>query len=230
MRSLTLVLILSALPALVTAQTPKTFTPDNPLRAGEETILNARVVSVDAAGRRITVRGVDARKDGGRDATYAVGPAALLTDVRPGAEVLLTLIGRTVVDVKLSVKSGGEAGRPVAGPATSKRKPASPRPAVSPRPGASPVAGASPAGRVLVVPPGAAVVGVGPIGGVVAIGAPSPVPMGTPFPTPRPVPTPLPVGPMPVVSPVPQGTPRPVPTPVPVLLPAPPPTPSPGTR
>ena len=222
------------------APAPKTYTPSNPPRADEETFLNARVVSVDAPGHRITVRRVDVKADA-RDESYdvAVPAARRLGEFKPGMEVLLALRGTTVVDVKVSVATtptpraagtrgtvGAKAGRasgtkgvkgtssPVAGTAVV------PQAAVTPRPPAvaAPVA-PSPRGAPVSVG-GRGPVGPGaPVGGVIYIAPPSPAPAGTPYPTPRPVGTPIPV-----------GTPPPVATPIPVLVPsdAPPSPPSPG--
>src|SRR5437764_1089095 len=97
--------------ATVYAQAPQSYTPANPPGPNDETILNARLVAVDAAGSRLTVRGVDVRADGGRDESYDVAaPAsAQLRGLRPGMEVLLTLRGTTVIGVKISVASGANA-------------------------------------------------------------------------------------------------------------------------
>jgi hypothetical protein len=76
MRTLALLAFLGCA-AVAQAQQPKTYAPETAPRANEETVLNARVVSVDVAGARLTVRGVDVKADGGRDETYSVAaPAA----------------------------------------------------------------------------------------------------------------------------------------------------------
>ena len=99
------------------AQAPKSYTPSTPPRVGEETILNARVVSVDRATGRLTVRGVDVKADGGNNETFTVVAPALsrLSELKPGMEVLLTLSGTTVRDVKVSVASGGTGGTAIQG-------------------------------------------------------------------------------------------------------------------
>jgi hypothetical protein len=253
----TLALLLSlALGGAAEAQTPKTYAPATPPRPDEQTILNARVVSVDAPGARLTVRGVDVKADGGRDETFSVAaPAASqLAGVRPGMEVLLVLRGQTVVEVKVSTKSGGE-GSSAAGRAsttapsrgakarrTGAAEPrTTPRPAVTPQPvpQAQPMVSPQPGpvsqgvAQPGVTQPGAVVTGVPsatglPIGGAVSIGSTaSPAPLGTPFPTPRPVPTPVPVGSPPSVPPAPTIVVPDVRAPAPVLVPANAPTPVP---
>jgi hypothetical protein len=165
MRTFALLVTLACATA-VEAQTPKTYTPSNPPRPDEQTILNARVISVDAAGHRLTVRGVDVKADGGRDETLSVGAPAIdqLAALRPGMEVLLVLRGQTVVEAKPSVKSGGESGNVVQGSAGTAIAPApaatpsarrttrrpAPRAAVTPRPGAASTAGAATAGTAQV--------------------------------------------------------------------------------
>jgi hypothetical protein len=154
------------------AQSPKTYTPSVPPRADEQTILNARVVAVDAAGSRLTVRGVDVRADGGRDETFTVAaPAsASLAGLKPGAEVLLVLRGTSVVEVRpaaASTTAGAAATRTTA--------PKKPRPAVTPAAVSVPVTPA-------------------PVPVATPFRAPNPVP------TPRPVSTPIPVGPPPAVG------------------------------
>ncbi len=228
----TLPLLLSlALAGAAEAQTPKTYTPSTPPRPDEQTILNARVVSVDAAGRRLTVRGVDVKADGGRDETLSVAaPAAdQLSGIRPGMEVLLVLRGQTVVEVKTSVNSGGGAGNAVQGASTTAAGAAGttrtrgrgrttrrgPQPAVTPQPPAVPQAQPVPQPQPLVSPqpvtqggatrPAAAPADVaqpaGAVVGVTGMGIGG-VAIGT------------------TASPAAQGTPfptpRPVPTPVPV--------------
>jgi hypothetical protein len=235
--------------AAAQAQPPKSYTPTNPPRPDQETILNARVVSADVPGSRLTVRGVDVKADGGRDETFTVAAptAARLAELRPGMEVLLTLRGTTVVGVKVSVASGGEGGNVIRGAAT---RPAARRSGaaagragktgtIAGAAGSATVATPAPVVPVVVaVPPPAVtpqpmvtpqpvptpqlVVSPPPTGapvGIIYIANPSPAPAGTPFPTP------LPVG-----TPVPAGSPRSVATPIPVVLPAspPPPTPTPS--
>jgi len=103
--------------AVAQAQPTRSFTPSNPPRADEETLLNARVVAVDAPGSRLTVRGVDVKADGGRDETYTVAApsSSQLHELKPGMEVLLTLRGTTVVGMKVSVDSGGPGGNVLQG-------------------------------------------------------------------------------------------------------------------
>ena len=118
MRTLALLAFLGCA-AVAQAQPPKTYTPETAPRPNEETVLNARVVSVDVAGARLTVRGVDVKADGGRDETYSVAaPAASRPgEFKRGMEVLLRLRGATVVDVKVSAASGAQ-GNTAAGSAT----------------------------------------------------------------------------------------------------------------
>src|SRR4029450_2899172 len=118
MRTLTLLAFLGCA-ALAQAQQPKTYTPETAPRASEETVLNARVVSVDTAGAHLTVRGVDVKADGGRDETFSVPPPApsRLGELKRGMEVLLRLRGTTVVDVKVSAASGAS-GNTAAGAST----------------------------------------------------------------------------------------------------------------
>jgi hypothetical protein len=205
--------------AVAQAQPTRSFTPSNPPRADEETVLNARVVSVDSAGSRLTVRGVDVKADGGRDETYNVAApsSSQLHEIRPGMEVLLTLKGTTVVGLKVSVVSGGPGGNVVEGTGPSARARAktagtAPRPAVTPAP---PVAVAPVTGGV--TGPTTGVVGVPVVGRT-----PGPV-AATPFPTPRPPGVPVPVGDPPAV-----GTPTPVLLPSDMPSPASTPTPSPA--
>jgi len=119
MRTLALLLVLGCA-SIAQAQSPKSYTPSTPPHPGEETIVNARVVSVDRAPGRLTVRGVDVKADGGSNETYTVSTSAAnrLSDLKPGMEVLLTLSGTTVVDVKVSVASGGPGGNVIQGTAT----------------------------------------------------------------------------------------------------------------
>src|SRR6186997_826420 len=107
MRTLALLAFLGCA-AVAQAQQPKTYAPETAPRSNEETVLNARVVSVDVAGARLTVRGVDVKADGGRDETFSVAaPAASrLGELKRGTEVLLRLRGTTVVEVKASAASG----------------------------------------------------------------------------------------------------------------------------
>jgi len=118
MRTLALLAFLGCA-ALAQAQQPKTYAPEKAPGPNEETVLNARVVSVDVAGARVTVRGVDVKADGGRDETYSVAaPAASrLGEFKRGMEVMLRLRGATVVDVKASPASGAQ-GNATAGGAT----------------------------------------------------------------------------------------------------------------
>jgi hypothetical protein len=218
MRALASLVLLGCAAVAQAQQTPKTYTPDHPPRANEETILNARVVSVDPAGARVTVRGVDVKADGGRDETFTVAaPAASrLAELKRGTEVLLVLRGTTVVDLKVSVASGGEGGTVLLG--TRKTTPAgsatrgqagtsrsTPRPTVTPLVAVTPQPG--------VVPPQPVTAPVTPV----IAATPTPA-YATPFPTPRPQPTPIPVGtPRPVVlpseGPSPSMTPTPSPSP-----------------
>ena len=201
-------------------QAPKTYSPEHPPRANEETILNARVVSVDPAGARVTVRGVDVKADGGRDETFTVAaPAAsTLAGLKRGTEVLLVLRGTTVVDLKVSVASGGEGGTAVQGtrktaPAGSSTRGQAGRGRTTPRPIVTPLAVATP--QPGVVPPQPVTVPVTPVG---IVATPTPA-YATPFPTPRPQATPIPV-----------GTPRPVLLPSEAPSPATTPTPSPSPQ
>jgi hypothetical protein len=66
----------------------------------ETTILNTSVVKVDRAGRTITVK--DAGESAARQLPVAPSAAATLARLRPGNEVLLTLSGASVVDIKLT--------------------------------------------------------------------------------------------------------------------------------
>jgi len=118
MRTLALLAFLGCA-ALAQAQQPKTYAPEKAPGPNEETVLNARVVSVDVAGARVTVRGVDVKADGGRDETYSVAApaAARLGEFKRGMEVMLRLRGATVVDVKASPASGAQ-GNATAGGAT----------------------------------------------------------------------------------------------------------------
>jgi hypothetical protein len=237
MRTLALLLLVGCA-TIAQAQPPKTYTPGTPPRPGQETILNARVVSVDRAGSRLTVRGVDVKADGGSNETFTVAaPAASrLAELKPGMEVLLTLSGTTVIDVKVSVASGGEAGNVIRGnskgtftlqgspaPASSPTSPRTSKTARPPtrttgttRPASRPATGSSPQPAAVEDVPAA---GTRPVIGVVpVVGTPSPAAYATPFPTPRPQPTPIPVGtPRPVLlpseAPSPSQTPTPSPSP-----------------
>jgi hypothetical protein len=218
MRTLASLVLLGCAAVAQAQQAPKTYTPDHPPRANEETILNARVVSVDPAGARVTVRGVDIKADGGRDETFTVAAPATsrLAELKRGTEVLLVLRGTTVVDLKVSVTSGGEGGTVLPGtrkatPASSTRRQAgtsrsTPRPTVTPLVAVTPPPG--------VVPPQPVTAPVTPVG---TVATPTPA-YATPFPTPRPQPTPIPVGtPRPVLlpseAPSPSMTPTPSPSP-----------------
>ncbi|PYQ43810.1 MAG: hypothetical protein DMF77_08710 [Acidobacteria bacterium] len=225
MKTLASLVLLGCAAVAQAQQTPKTYTPEHPPRANEETILNARVVSVDPAGSRVTVRGVDVRADGGRDETFTVAaPAAShLAELKRGTEVLLVLRGTTVVDLKVSVASGGEGGTTLSGtrkttPASSTRGQARTTRS-TPRPKVTPLVTITPQPMTItpqpgVVPPQTVTVPVTPVG---VVATPTPV-YATPFPTPRPQPTPVPVGtPRPVVlpseGPSPSMTPTPSPSP-----------------
>jgi len=238
--------------AAVAAQEPRIYTPDTPARPGETTILNTSIVKVDRPGRTITVR-VDAGRDGDidrkRTRQLAVAPSAAagLAQLKAGTEVLLTLRGDTVVDIKLSAGSGGggTAGRarspavtlaPESGTTTRGAAPGVVI-VVSPAPPATGGAGqeripqlppgaTSPTTRgVPQLPPGAdppqgrPVPQVAPSGGVIVItGSPAP---GV---------SPAGVAPTrPAVSPVAVASPKSPGTPKPVVLPSdPPPTPIPS--
>ena len=128
MRTLALLAFLGCA-AVAQAQQPKTYSPETAPRANEETVLNARVVSVDPAGARLTVRGVDVKADGGRDETFSVAAPATsrLGELKRGMEVLLMLRGTTVVDVKVSTASGGQSGTAVQGTRHCRRDHAQPR-------------------------------------------------------------------------------------------------------
>jgi hypothetical protein len=252
MRTLTLLVFLGGAALAPAQQSPKTYTPEAAPRPNEETILNARVVSVDPAGARLTVRGVDVKADGGRDETFAVAApaAARLAELKRGAEVLLVLRGTTVVEVKVSVASGGQGGTAMEGTrkkapaAASARRPAgtgtrsTPRPTVTPQAGAAqqpgvvspqPAAGGPARGAGTV--PGTGVVGTNPRTPVTkGVGViPGPVAPGSTVgvggvgivATPTPA---LYATPFP--TPRPQPTPIPVGTPRPVLLPSEAPSPS----
>ncbi|HEU0105037.1 MAG TPA: hypothetical protein VFT38_02630 [Vicinamibacteria bacterium] len=223
MRTLASLVLLGCAAVAQAQQTPKTYTPDHPPRANEETILNARVVSVDPAGARVTVRGVDVKADGGRDETFTVAaPAASrLAELKRGTEVLLVLRGTTVVDLKVSVASGGEGGTPLSG--TRKTTPASPTrnqagtSRSTPRRTVTPLVTITP--QPGVVPPPTVTAPVTPVTPVGVVATPTPA-YATPFPTPRPQPTPIPVGtPRPVLlpseAPSPSMTPTPSPSPQP---------------
>lgn len=219
--------------------------PDTRART-ETTILNTSIVKVDRAARTITVRtdaGTDGTVDRNRTRQLTVAASAVpgLARLKPGNEVLLTLRGGTVVDIKMSAGGGGGGSSP---PAASDRRQAParvPAPAgrvivVSPAPPAT----AGPQQRIPQLPPGSTsptsrgvpqlpagvdppqgrpVPQVAPSGGVIVItGSPSPgiSPAGV-------APTRPAVSPVAVASPKSPGTPRPV-----VLPSDPPPTPIPS--
>ena len=213
---------------------------------GETTVLNTSIVKVDRPGRTITVR-VDAGAGGGVDRdrtrllTVSPSAAADLATLKAGTEVLLTLRGDIVMDIKLSAGGGG-GGSSTPAASGRQRRPA-PRVAdpdrvivVSPAPpGPSqripqlPAGASSPTNRGVpqlpagVDPPqGRPVPQVAPPAGTVVItGSPSPgaSPAGL-------APTRPAVSPVAVASPRSPGTPRPVilpsdppPTPIPSPLP-----------
>jgi hypothetical protein len=226
MRKLSLLLLLAATPAVMATQDARGRTPDSPA-PGETTILNTSIVEVDRPGQTITVR-VDAGTDGDvdrnrtRKLTVAPSAAAGLRMLKAGSEVLLTLRGNTVVDIKMSAGGGGGGSSP---PPSGRRRP----PAAGTQeqripqlpPGAtSPTSRGVPQLPAGVDPPqGRAVPQVAPSPGVIVItGSPSPgiSPAGV-------APT------RPAVSPVAVGSPKSPGTPRPVVLPSdPPPTPIPS--
>ncbi|HET7721198.1 MAG TPA: hypothetical protein VFK43_14630 [Acidimicrobiales bacterium] len=211
--------------SLALAQGPRIYTPDTPPRPDEMTLLNTTVVAIDRQAASITVTVDKRRQDGIVDRTaretFPLDPAALKSavEVKPGSGVMLTLRGRTVVGLKMSVpvSSGpGIISTPAPTPVPRVTPAARPVPAVV----ATPVT--PPATVVVPAAPGPVVVPPAPVPGAII----SPSPMGTPFPTPVPVPTPLSPGtPKPVGTPRPVGSPPAVGTPKPVLVPTdPPPT------
>ena len=256
MSKLALLFLLAATPAVAAPQDARTSTPGTSARAGETTILNTSIVKVDGPGRTITVR-ADAATDGAVDRnrtrvlTVAPSAAAALARLKAGSEVLLTLRGDTVMDIKMSAGGGGGGST---APAASRRAPAtrgttsgSTAPtAAAPRTGAAPgrvitVSPAPPAttGRqqqIPQLPPGATA--------PTSRGVPQ-LPAGANPPQGRPVPQVAPSGGVmvitgspspaagaptrPAVSPVAVGSPRSPGTPKPVILPSdPPPTPLPS--
>jgi hypothetical protein len=259
MRTLTLVVFLGGAALAQAQQSPKTYTPEAAPRPNEETILNARVVSVDPAGARLTVRGVDVKADGGRDETFTVAApaAARLAELKRGAEVLLVLRGTTVVEVKVSVASGGQGGtamdrtRKTAPAAASARRPAGTSTRSTPRPTVTPQAGAAPQPGVVSPQPaaGGPVTGASTVPGTgVVVGnprtpvtkgvtvIPGPVAPGSTVgvgivatPTPALYATPFPT-PRPQPTPIPVGTPRPVLLPSEAPSPSQTPTPSPPAQ
>ena len=164
MRKLALLFVLAAMPAAGAPQDARIYTPDTPARPGETTILNTSIVKVDRPGGTITVR-VDAGKDGDvdrnrtRQLTVAPSAAAGLAMLKAGSEVLLTLRGDTVMDIKMSAGGGGGASSAPA--ASGRRRPPAARgttgsssaPAVTAPPArGTGTRGAAP-GRVIVVSP-----------------------------------------------------------------------------
>jgi len=250
MSKLALLFVLAAAPSAAALQDARIYTPDNPARPGETTILNTSIVKVDRPGRTITVR-VDAGTDGDvdrnrtRQLTVAPSAAAGLATLKAGSEVLLTLRGETVVDIKLSAGGGGGGSAPAA---SGRRPPPAARGTTG--------GGAAP-GRVIVVSPAPPAAG-GPQQRIPQLppGATSPtsrgipqVPAGVDPPQGRPVPQVAPSGGVivitgspspgispagvaptrPAVSPVAVGSPKSPGTPRPVVLPSdPPPTPIPS--
>ena len=129
MRAL-LLLVLVATPAAVAPQDGRIYTPKTTARAGETTIINTSVVKVDRPGRTITVRvdaGADGDVDRNRTRILEVAPSAAagLAMLKAGSEVLLTLRGDTVVDIKISAGGGG--GGSSATAASGRRRPPSGR-------------------------------------------------------------------------------------------------------
>jgi hypothetical protein len=245
MSKLALLFLLAVAPLALT-QDARVYAPAAPEHAGETTILNTSIVKVDGPGRTITVRAdgaADGAVDRNRTRLLAVDPsaAATLAQLKAGSEVLLTLRGGTVVDIKLSAGGGGGG----ATPAKPARRPSPAAVAPASRTGAAPgvivvspapPATAGPQSQIPQLPPGATsptsrsvpqlpaganppqarpVPQVAPSGGVIVItGSPSPTP-GAPT--------------RPAVSPVAVGSPRSPGTPRPVILPSdPPPTPIPS--
>ena len=165
--------------------------------AAETTILNTSVVKVDRAGKTITVRDPGAGS-AARQLTVAPSATASLARLRAGSEVLLTLRGGTIVDIKISSSPAGR-GTPQLPPGT--RTPTNRGVPQLP-------AGVDP-------PQGRTIPQVPPRGSVVITGSPSPgvSPAGV-------APT------RPAQSPVAVGSPRSPGTPRPVVLPSdPPPSP-----
>ena len=220
MRTLALLAFLGCA-AVAQAQQPKTYAPETAPRSNEETVLNARVVSVDVAGARLTVRGVDVKADGGRDETFSVAaPAASrLSEFKRGMEVLLVLRGTTVVDVKTSVASGGQ-GNATAGASTRGQTRSGARKgsaaAVTPAPGAAEPAvtpNAGPTPSMIGVAPGTGTARTNAQGAITLTGspaAPSPAPRATRAGT-RPAVPRTAVTPRPTVTPQPGVAPPPEP-------------------
>jgi hypothetical protein len=183
------------------------------------TILNTSIVEVDRAGRTITVR-IDAATNGAvdrnrtRKLTVASSAAAGLARLKAGNEVLLTLRGGTVVDIKMAGRVIVVSPAPPAAAGPQQRIPQLPPGATSP---ASRGVPQLPAG---VDPPQARPVPqVAPAGGAIVISG-----------SPRPAVSPAGVVPTrPAVSPVAVRSPKSPGTPKPVVLPSdPPPTPIPS--
>jgi hypothetical protein len=242
-----LLFLIAVTPAAAAAQAARIYTPDAPARPGETTILNTSVVKVDRPGRTMTVRvdaGTDGQVDRSRTRRLTVAPSAAagLAILKPGSEVLLTLRGDTVVDIKMP-------GRPPAPRGTTGGSSAPAVTVTAPR-------GAAP-GRVIVVSPAPPATG-RPQQEIPQLppGATSPTSRGVPQlppgadpPQGRPIPQVAPSGRVivitgspapgvspagvaptrPAVSPVAVASPRSPGTPKPVVLPSdPPPTPIPS--
>ncbi len=256
MSKLALSFVLAVTSSVALAQDARVYAPAEPERPGETTILNTSIVKVDGPGRTITVR-ADAAADGAVDRnrtrllTVAPSAAATLAQLKSGSEVLLTLRGDTVVDIKLSAGGGGGGATPAASgkrrPPATRGSPTAPAVAVPPasRTGAAPgvivvspapPAAAGPQSQIPQLPPGAT--------SPTSRSVPQ-LPAGANSPQARPVPqvapsggvivitgspSPTPGAPTrPAVSPVAVGSPRSPGTPRPVILPSdPPPTPIPS--
>jgi hypothetical protein len=193
-----------AVAALAVAQEPRVFTPNQPPRADEITILNTTVVSLDRPARTVTVRLDRPTRDGVVDRSMtrtfplAERAALALDTLRRGVAVMLTLRGETVIDARLTTASPAAA-----------------------QPGTG------------VISTGGSTTTIGAGGGTVTTGAGGAVPQGGVPPggaaqgaAVAPQVSPTPEGQTrPPVSPVSVPTPRPVGTPRPVVLPSdPPPT------
>lgn len=231
--------VIGAAAVAMAAQEPRIYTPDSPPAAGEVTVLNTKVVGIDEAGRRMTVtvdrRARDGRVDRAATRTFAVAErgAAALSGLRKGTEVMLTLRGETVIDVRVTTPGAG-AGRPGEAPGTGVISTGGSTTTIE-RGGGTVTTGAGGAttttttttGTVTITEPAPAVspaVPVPPVSGpAVPRTAVSPAPAG---------PTRPPVSPVAVPTPQPVSTPRPVilpsdPPPTPIPSPSPPPTPPP---
>jgi hypothetical protein len=190
------------------------------------TYMNAVVVSTDPATATITVR-----PKGRQSETLRLeGPvAARVGELKAGDEVIVTLQGRRVLEIKKAVDAAAGATRPRARrPRTAPASPVVPaRPATPVRPGNPPPGPLTPPGIPRPpTPPAPPTLYPGP--------PPSPGPLISPTPGPTPPPTPNPWR-----TPPPVPTPRPVPTPKRVFpspeftappSPGPSPTPTPSPR